>query len=115
MNDVIEDRIQSLVDSLPPHGAGSITDHRLRFALEQIAQVAYAEGKTDALRSLRTSEDAAATWGVSRARAHQRIQRLHQQHAVGAKMAGVWLLTQEEIDQFAPVAPGRPRKETQNG
>lgn len=111
MNTIITDSITELIDSLLPHGAGSLTASRLRWALEQVGQVAYSEGAHDALKSLRTTEDAAAAWSVNRQRANAHVRRLHERYAVGMRVgARTWILTQQEIDAHPPARPGRPRK-----
>ncbi len=102
MNEIIADRIAQLVESLLPHGGGTMTEQRLRMALEKVAHVAYTEGVADGLRSLRTADDAAEAWDVTLQRACTHIRRLHERWGVGAKVAGVWLLTQAEIEQNAP-------------
>lgn len=47
-----EQRIKTLIESLLPNGAGSLTETRLRFALEQVAQVAFTSGHDYALSNL---------------------------------------------------------------
>jgi len=107
--------IDAMLESLLPHGAGSLTAERLRWALEQVAQEAYTEGRSTALLSLRTVEDAAEAWGVNRQRANAHVRRLHARHAVAMRVgARTWILTQEEIAAHPPGPPGRPRKVTAN-
>ena len=110
MNEIVTDRINQLVESLLPHGGGTMTEHRLRMALEKIAHVAWSEGGADGLRRLRTADDAAEAWGVTPSRARAHIARLHKRWSVGSKIGGVWLLTQAEIEQHVPDAHApRPR------
>ena len=47
-----EQRIKTLIESLLPNGAGTITETRLRFALDQVAQVAFTAGQDFALSNL---------------------------------------------------------------
>ncbi len=110
-SEVVADRIALLVETLLPHGGGgTLTEVRLRWALDQVAQVAYAEGVADGLRRLRTADDAAEAWGVTPSRARAHIARLHKRWSVGSKIGGVWLLTQAEIEQHVPDAHApRPR------
>lgn len=110
MNDVIQQRIDSLIAALLPNGAGTLSAQRLRTALEQVGAVAWSQGWSAALLGLRTLSDAAEAWGVSRQRAHQRITRLHQQHAVGLRVHDTWLLTTDEIERYRPGPVGRPRR-----
>lgn len=49
-----EQRITNLIVSLLPNGAGTITETRLRFALDQVAQVAFSAGHDFALSNLGT-------------------------------------------------------------
>lgn len=49
-----EQRINTLIESLLPNGAGTITEIRLRFALDQVAQVAFTVGHDFALSNLGT-------------------------------------------------------------
>lgn len=110
---LITGEIDRLVGALLPHGAGPITEHRLRWALDQIAQRARTIGRDEALLSLRTVEDAAAAWNVSERRARAHIAHLHDRWSVGMQVGKTWLVTQDEIDRHAPGPAGRPRKELQ--
>jgi len=47
-----EQRIENIVTSLLPHGAGTLSETRLRFALSQVAQVAFSAGHDFALFNL---------------------------------------------------------------
>ncbi len=47
-----EQRIKLMVESLLPNGAGNLTETRLRFALDQVAQVAFTAGHDFALSNL---------------------------------------------------------------
>ena len=109
MNDIIQQRIDSLIVALLPHGTGTLSAHRLQTALQQISTLAYSQGQSDALLRLRTISDAADAWGVSRQRAHAHVARLHQQHAIGWRVRDTWVLTTDEIERYRPGSPGRPR------
>lgn len=108
MNPIVTARITEIADSL---ATGSLTLERLTWALDQVAQTAYAEGRADALLSLRTADDAAAAWNVSSARARAHIANLHRRYAVGMRIGGprrgAWLITQQEIDSHPPDATRR--------
>lgn len=47
-----EQRIKLMVESLLPNGAGTLTETRLRYALEQVAQAAFTSGHDYALSNL---------------------------------------------------------------
>ena len=47
-----EQKIENLVSNLLPNGAGSMTETRLRYALGNIAQVAFSAGHDFALSNL---------------------------------------------------------------
>lgn len=47
-----EKRITTLVESLLPNGAGTLTETRLRYALDNVAQVAFSAGHDFALSNL---------------------------------------------------------------
>lgn len=47
-----EQRIQTLIDSLLPNGAGALSETRLRYALDNVAQVAFSAGHDFALSNL---------------------------------------------------------------
>lgn len=101
------DLINQFTDSLQHGGSPA----RVRHALETVAAAARADGREQALLSLRTIDDAAQTWGVSRQRAHIYVSALHERFGVGMRVgARSWLLTQGEIDAHPPARPGRPRK-----
>lgn len=47
-----EQRIKTLIESLLPDGAGILTETRLRYALDSVAQVAFTAGHDFALSNL---------------------------------------------------------------
>lgn len=49
---IYEQRIQTLIASLLPNGAGTISETRLRYALDNVAQVAFSAGHDFALSNL---------------------------------------------------------------
>jgi hypothetical protein len=100
MNDLID----SLIHSMLPNGAGPLSAQRLRTALDQVAHGAYQQGRSDALLSLRTAQDAADAWRVSPQRARAYIANRHERYGMGLRVGREWLLTQEEIDAYPPDA-----------
>lgn len=110
MNESITTTIENMTQTLLPNGGGSLSVERLHWALEQVAQVAYAEGQAAALLSLRTADDAAKAWGVSGSRARAHIAKLNARHGVGMRIGQrVWLLTAAEVERYKPNAHA-PRK-----
>lgn len=107
--------IDSLIESLLPHGTGTITEHRLRLALEQIATAAYAEGENQSLMSLLTIERVAEQIGVSARRMRAIAADRHERFGVGWKVPGArgtWLFRPEEIETLRPDPRfRRPKKE----
>ncbi len=47
-----EQRIKTLIESLLPNGAGTLSETRLRYALDNVAQVAFTAGHDFALSNL---------------------------------------------------------------
>lgn len=47
-----EQQIKTLIESLLPNGAGALTEARLRYALDNVAQVAFTSGHDYALSNL---------------------------------------------------------------
>jgi hypothetical protein len=117
-----EQRIDNLVNSLLPHGAGSITDHRLRHALEQVAQVAFTAGQDYALTSLMDRDDAMNAVNqrliadgrnpISKRRFQAIARTQHDRFGVGYSVTGTgaWLFRPSEIDSLIPGDVGRPKK-----
>lgn len=64
-----EQRINTLIASLLPNGAGSLSETRLRFALVQAAQVAFSAGHDYALSNLGSMGGSANTPAQNAARA----------------------------------------------
>lgn len=107
-----EQRINSLVESLLPNGAGTLTETRLRTALSQVAQVAFSAGSDYALMSLLTVDDVAEQLGVSVRRVRAIAKIKHEQFGVGYKVpkTNQWLFRLSEIESLRPGAVGRPRR-----
>lgn len=110
-----EQKIQSMVDSLLPHGAGSISDHRLRFALDQVAQTAFSAGKSYALLNLLTAEQAAEEIGVSPRRMRALIKTRHERFATGRQIGKTWLIHRDELEALRPGPEGWPKGRARSG
>jgi hypothetical protein len=92
-----------------PNGAGPLTDHRLRFALDQVAQVAFTAGESYALMSLLTADEAAELIGVSSRRMREIIRVRHERFGVGMQIGKSWLIRQSELDSLRPGPGGWPK------
>lgn len=107
-----EQRINKLIESLLPNGAGTITETRLRTALSQVAQVAFSAGESYALTSLLTVSDVAELFGVNVSRVRAIAKRKHEQFGIGYQIPNTnqWLFRPSEIESLRPGQVGRPRK-----
>jgi hypothetical protein len=114
-DDIISGRIDSLIETLLPNGAGPLTDHRLRWALEQVAQVAYTEGRNRTLLGLKSASALAEELGVNRQTVyvHRRELERERNEPVGLRVPDLYLFSAEEVEllrERIQGAPGRPRK-----
>jgi hypothetical protein len=109
---IIDDRINDLVDTLLPNGAGTLTSHRLQYALSTVAQVAFSQGESYALLSLLTVEDVAARLGVTPQRVRA-IAKARHHLGIGWQVPGsrTWLFRPQEVELLRPGRPGRPKAE----
>jgi hypothetical protein len=107
-----EQRINNLVESLLPNGAGTMTETRLRTALSQVAQVAFSAGESYALLSLLTVDDVAEKLGVSVRRVRAIAKIKHEQFGIGFQVPNTaqWLFRPSEIESLRPGVVGRPAK-----
>lgn len=104
-----EDIIQTLIVSLLPNGAGPMTEQRLRYALDQVALLAYEAGRSYALQNLLTVERAAEEIGVSRRRMAEIIRTRHEQYGTGMRVGKSWLISRDELESLRPGPEGWPR------
>lgn len=103
-NQIVQQRIDSLVEGLLPYGAGNITETRMRTALDQVAQIAYREGDNQALLSLMTTEDMAAKLNVT----PRRVRALAARRRVGWQVSRhTWIFKTSDIESLRPGPPGR--------
>ena len=108
-DEIITDRINSLVDSFLPNGAGPMNEIRFRIALNQVAQVAFREGRAYGLMNLLSADDVAEQLGVSKRRAQAIIIDRHERFGIGAKMGRDWFVHIDELEQLRPGPSGRPK------
>lgn len=107
-------KMTTIIETLLPHGAGSITEHRLNWALDQVAQEAFSAGRAYALTNLMTVEEAAIEIGVSRRRMAEIIRTRHDRFGTGMRVGNSWIISRDELDALRPGPEGwpkgRPRK-----
>ena len=109
---MIKQAIDDAVDRLLPNGGGAtVTESRLRQTAAVLAQQVATATRAYELLGIRTSDELAADWSVSRRRAQAFIATLHTRWGVGRKIGNVWCLSAEEAATHRP-APraGRPAK-----
>ncbi len=104
--------VERAVEALAgPAGAQVVTETRARHVALQLAQRAYRAGRDAAIRELRTTDDAVAELGRSRAT----ITALARRHNIGWRIGRDWLFRPEDIERLraiiAGLRPGRPRQE----
>lgn len=109
---IYKQRIDSLTDSLLPNGGGTLSVQRLRYALDQVAQVAFSTGQNYALSSLMTADEVAEQLGVSVRRVRAIAKVRHSQFGIGYQVpkTSQWLFRPSEIELLRPGKRGRPRK-----
>ena len=121
-NKIIQNRINTLIDSLLSDGISSISSEKLYETLNDIAQVSFNEGSHYARKNLIPASQAAKMLGVSVRRVSAiAINRNNSQEFIsgfGVKVphpnGSIWLFTPDEIDSLKGRRVGRrpsPKKE----
>ncbi len=82
--------IDNAIERIIPHGAGTVTEPRLRQALTVLAQRIASNTRAYELLGIRTAEELADEWNVSRRRAQAFIATLHERWGVGRKIGNMW-------------------------
>lgn len=109
---MIEQDIDQTVETFLPHGAGTMTDVRLRTALTNVAKRAESAARAYYLGNLRTVDDMAEQFGVSRRRAQAIAKHHHERWGKGMKVGGTYIFSEDEIESMRPAeSAGRPRKD----
>lgn len=109
-DNMTQQAIDDAVDRLLPNGGGAtVTEGRLRQTLAVLAQQVATATRAYELLGIRTSDELADEWRVSRRRAQAFIASLHDRWGVGRKIGGVWRLSAEEAATHRPAEPGRPK------
>lgn len=107
---MIEQEIDQTVETFLPHGAGTMTDVRLRAALTTIAKRTEVAARAYYLGNLRTVDDLAARYGISRRRAQAIAKQQHERWGKGMKIGGSYIFGDDELATMEPGEPGRPPK-----
>lgn len=108
---VVESQIQKTIETHLPSGAGTMTEAKLRQALEAVAKTAWREAESQVLTSLLTVEDLAEKFGISERRMRIIAVDRHRRFGVGWKTPGrwgAWLFLPSEIEILRPGPPGNP-------
>lgn len=109
---LIDQEIADVLAALIPHGGGAtVTEVRLRSALAKLAQRVANHTRAYELLGIRTSEELAAEWGVTKRRVQAHIATLHERFGVGRKIGRDWVLSADEAARHRPGASGRPSSE----
>lgn len=99
---LIESEIQSTIARLLAQGSGTINEVRLRSALDALAQRIASHTRSYELLGIRSSDDLALEWNVSKRRVQAHIQSLHERFGVGRKFGRDWFLSAEEAERHRP-------------
>ena len=108
-DDLINQAINNAVTDLIPHGAGTVTETRLRHILKRVAAQSAQVTRSYELLNIRDTDDLMDSWGVSRRRVQAHCKNLHDRWGVGRKIGNIWLLSADEADSHAPGPAGRPK------
>lgn len=106
MNEIIKQEIGKIIGET----AAAVSPAKLKHFLQTIAQIAYREGRNDALMGLMDSQQVANEFGVSVRRAQVLMKKYHEQHGGGMKIEGGWLIARDELENIRPGKTGRPSK-----
>jgi hypothetical protein len=110
---MIDQEIEQAIETHLPHGGGPMTAVRLRTALRTIAQRTETAARAYYLGNLRTVDDLAASFGVSRRRAQAIAKQHHDRWGKGMQIGGTYIFSEDEIKSMRPAeSAGRPRKRT---
>lgn len=102
MNEIAEREITLALDELVPSRTTPIS--RVSYWLDHVAQVAYREGRNDALMGIMTAEDVAMHYNITPRRARALIRNRHDRFGVGMKAGNVWLISRDELHDLEPDA-----------
>ena len=100
MNDIVRQEIDKAQANLFP----CANERRIAHWLNQVAQVAYREGRNDALMGIMTAEDVAEHYHITPRRARALIRNRHERFGVGMKAGNVWFINRDELHDLEPDA-----------
>jgi len=69
-----------------------------------VAQIAFQEGRNEALMGLMTAQDVAEHFGITGRRARALIRNRHQRFGVGMRVGHEWLVHRSELPDLEPIA-----------
>jgi len=102
----MNDRISAALSKLAPHLITIQEPLYFRAILEDL----YDGAQDDLLSDLITTTEAAAVWGVTRARAAVHIARLHEKYGIGRQVSsGAWILRRAHVTSNPPDARYQPK------
>lgn len=106
LNSEIEKRIEQLMGDLP---VAQVSRQRVQHLMNELAHVSAKIGAENALMGLRTIDDAVALYGGNRANMRRIARNRHERFGIGAKIGGVWLFTEAELELLEPDRTRRPK------
>jgi len=110
LDQLIVGYIDREVETYLPNGAGQMTEARLRKALETVAKRVERDARAYYLGNLRTVDDLAARYSISRRRAQAIAKQQHDRWGKGMKIGGSYIFSEDELATMEPGEPGRPPK-----
>lgn len=109
LDQMIQQDIDQTVETFLPRGGGTMTDVRLRTALTNVARRVETAARAYYLGNLRTVDDMAEQFGVSRRRAQAIAKQHHDRWGRGMKVGGAYIFSEDEIESMRPAEhSGRP-------
>lgn len=93
-------------------GAKLLTRQRVSYELEQLTHKTEVATRNNVLMGLRSSQQVADFYRVSRQSINTRADRLRKEYgSFGWEVGrGWWVFTPDEVEQLRPGPPGRPKK-----
>lgn len=110
-NQIINDRIERALNVLFPNGVGRTSPAQVRHQLETVATISLAEGRSQALMGLMTSQDVAEHFDITQRRARALIENRHRRFGSGMLVGREWLVHRDELSALAPEARYRKTRE----
>lgn len=106
---LVDQQIEGAMEHMFPHGAGRTNHTRVKHHLDTVAQVAFREGRSYALMSLMSAEEAAEELGVTVRRVRAIAKWRHERgFPLGSKIGGRWIFTPECVEGMRERPAGGP-------